>query len=248
MRLGKQAPKDWPAELRHPEVKGVFVGGCVDRGVGSRFRAKAHAHTSGTNRGWICYRSVLWLHVRELHLHELAHVVTREGHTRRWRTYLLQIGGTLDAVHGPDEKGKIVGILGDCHPRKREKRDPSNPMIPASQFAWCSEGVARNTEVMVEAVARNAQVEEDFVDIAFVGNEEKLVAVRTRPRTPPGSKFALVIELGNDAMRRSKDIAKALREVATTLDNEMTRKEGAIIDDNGNRVGDWWKLFAGGVE
>lgn len=128
MSLGKQAKKDWPIELRHPEVRGVFVGGCVDRGVGSKFRAKAHAHTGGKNLGWICFRSARWLHVRELLLHELAHIVVREGHTRRWRAFLLQIGGTLDEVYGPDEKGKTVCILGSCHPRPREKY---YPLVPA---------------------------------------------------------------------------------------------------------------------
>jgi hypothetical protein len=82
----------------HHELRGVFVGGCVARGEGSRFRAKAHAHVSGHYRGWICFLSSKWLHVRALWLHELAHVVTRQGHTDVWRRFLLQIGGTLDEV------------------------------------------------------------------------------------------------------------------------------------------------------
>lgn len=96
--------------VQHPELRGIFVGGCVERGHGSRFRAKAHAHTHGPRRGWICFLSTKWLHVRELWLHELAHIVTRDGHTPRWRAFLLQIGGTLD---------EVPGVLGDYHARPR---------------------------------------------------------------------------------------------------------------------------------
>lgn len=110
---GKLPVSHWPEELKHPEVKGVFVGGCVARGVGSRFRAKAHAHTSGEHCGWICFLSEKRLTCRMLCLHERAHIVTKEGHTKRWREYLLQIGGTLDPVED---------ILGDYHPRPRQPK------------------------------------------------------------------------------------------------------------------------------
>ena len=100
----------WPADLLHPEVKGVCVGGCAATGkrLGSRH---AHAHTEGPHRGWICFRSPQTYAEKSTRLHELAHVVTREGHTKRWREFLLQIGGTLDAVAG----------CRDYHPRKRAK-------------------------------------------------------------------------------------------------------------------------------
>lgn len=106
--------KLWTVE--HTELRGVFIGGCVERGVGSSFRAKAHAHTHGSNRGWICFRSDMWLACRELWLHEIAHVVTREGHTDRWRAFLVQLGGTLDVV---TLGGDVV--LGDYHKRPRAK-------------------------------------------------------------------------------------------------------------------------------
>lgn len=119
---GKLPQSEWPEELKHPEVKGVFVGGCVERGVGSRFRRKAHAHTHGEHRGWICYLSEKRLKSKLLNLHELAHIVTREGHTKRWREYLLQIGGTLDEVLEEDGKGVLIG---DCHPRPRVVKEPA---------------------------------------------------------------------------------------------------------------------------
>ncbi len=79
-------------------VRGVFVGGCVERGEGSRFRAKAHAHTRGEFRGWICVLSGKRLACRELLLHEAAHLIAGCGHTDKWRKVLLEIGGTLDPV------------------------------------------------------------------------------------------------------------------------------------------------------
>lgn len=97
---GKLSRIHFPDGLDHPEVKGVFIGGCVERGVGSKFRAKAHAHTKGFHRGWVCFRSDKWIGHRLLCLHEFVHIVTREGHTDRWQKFLLQIGGTLEAVPG----------------------------------------------------------------------------------------------------------------------------------------------------
>lgn len=104
----------WPEWLRHPYVEGIFVGGCVERGVGSSFRAKAHAHVKGSFAGWICFRKRERLEDRMLCLHELAHVITREGHTKNWRACVLRIGGTLDATES----------MGDYHERPRRKGDP----------------------------------------------------------------------------------------------------------------------------
>ena len=102
----------------HPELHGVFVGGCVSRGVGSSFRATAHTHARRgvDHRGFICFRSDKWLHVRELWLHELAHLVTRDGHTKNWREFLLQIGGTLDPVYDGDHC-----VLRSYQPKTRPK-------------------------------------------------------------------------------------------------------------------------------
>ena len=85
---------------KYEEIKGVFVGGCVARGEGSRFRAKAHAHIEGKFKGWLCFLSNKWLHVKELWLHEIAHLLTDSGHDDKWRSKVIEIGGTIDAVEG----------------------------------------------------------------------------------------------------------------------------------------------------
>ena len=94
----------WPAVLRPFEgrIKGLFVGGCVRRGDGSRFRAKAHAHFSSDAPygGWICVLSAKRLDDRLLMLHEAAHVLADAGHVDKWRRVLLEIGGSLDPVPG----------------------------------------------------------------------------------------------------------------------------------------------------
>ena len=87
-------------------MRGVFVGGCVSRGDGSSFRAKAHAHVRGQWCGWICIRRPDRLRDRQLMLHELAHIISGQGHTDLWRRTLIALGGTLDATL--DDRGNTV--------------------------------------------------------------------------------------------------------------------------------------------
>jgi hypothetical protein len=84
---------------------GIFVGGCVLRGEGSSFRAKAHAHTSKAPRGakyWICVRSKdrLWNEdgsPSALLWHEYAHIVADDGHTAKWRAVMARFGQPISA-------------------------------------------------------------------------------------------------------------------------------------------------------
>lgn len=80
-----------------PALTGLFTGGCVARGTGSRFRAMAHAHTRGPFTGWVCFltwkrvltpagepSAILW--------HEYAHVLSGAGHTEKWRRVMRELG------------------------------------------------------------------------------------------------------------------------------------------------------------
>lgn len=100
---------------QYPEVKGIFTNGCIKRGEGSRFRAKAHTHFKGKYKGWICFLSEKRLNEKMLLLHEIAHAITNEGHTDKWRKKLLEIGGTLDACN--DINGK--SLLKSYHKRMK---------------------------------------------------------------------------------------------------------------------------------
>lgn len=86
------------------EVKGVFVGGCVARGVGSSFRRRAHAHCMlrDPHFGWICFRSLKRVGKVEDHMivepsrllwHEYAHILTPDHyHDDEWRKTMKFLG------------------------------------------------------------------------------------------------------------------------------------------------------------
>lgn len=122
-----------------PEVEGIFIGGCVERGVGSSFRAKAHAHnTKNTARcfdfhsGWICIRSLdrigEWHGVPQedgstliiidkpsrLLMHEYAHILTpNHSHDDTWRRAMKRLGQPITKQyqkHGLEEWVERFGV------------------------------------------------------------------------------------------------------------------------------------------
>lgn len=96
----------YPEFNGYPEFRALFVGGCVERGVGSSFRASAHAHNDPVDefRGWICIRSEHRLYTAsgtpsQLMLHELAHLIAPRTHHDRWRATARELGYRLPAQY-----------------------------------------------------------------------------------------------------------------------------------------------------
>lgn len=97
---GEQAGiKPVPADMR-PDVKGIYVGGCVQDGLCTLGgHADAHAHTDkhGTHHGWVCFQHPDNVKSRNLRMHELAHIRTGQGHTDAWRAEMARLGAPIPA-------------------------------------------------------------------------------------------------------------------------------------------------------
>jgi hypothetical protein len=114
-----------PLLAPYPEVVGLFVGGCVERGVGSSFRHRAHAHNHSGDPwfGWVCVRGQRRLltasgGLSQIVLHEVAHILTPDhGHDDVWRAKARSIGYRLPAhyqkrtaaARGPTRTGYVRG-------------------------------------------------------------------------------------------------------------------------------------------
>lgn len=103
---------------------GIFVGGCIERGEGSSFRAKAHAHNrGGLWANWICVRSVKrigdWTpcsapswdgevtRPSRLLWHEYAHILTpKHGHDDAWREKMRSLGQPIPAQYKKRRVGR----------------------------------------------------------------------------------------------------------------------------------------------
>lgn len=111
---------------KFPEVKGVFIGGCVERGDGSRFRALAHAHVTkdDVNYHWICVLSkkrplIEKGKLSQTMLHEIAHILTDSGHTDKWRKQAVAIGYELPLHY--EKRVKTVADVGRSVVKKGRK-------------------------------------------------------------------------------------------------------------------------------
>src|SRR5687768_9649800 len=76
-----------PVPQDMPGVKGVFLGGCISRGLGrlsekKNGKAYAHAHIKGDHKGWVCFQLPEYLENEYIRMHELAHILTGEAHTK----------------------------------------------------------------------------------------------------------------------------------------------------------------------
>jgi hypothetical protein len=98
--------------------KGVFVGGCVERGDGSSFRAKAHAHNDPKYPyfGWICVRSAKRLYTRpgqpsNLMWHELCHLLTPgHSHDDAWRQRSREHGVYIGKRYEKKERNAMTVV------------------------------------------------------------------------------------------------------------------------------------------
>ncbi|MCX5714081.1 MAG: hypothetical protein NT033_04595 [Candidatus Omnitrophica bacterium] len=96
---------EFPEFEKYKELgyKGTFVGGCVERGDGSSFRRRAHAHNhpKDPHKGWICVRSPRRLRMANgkpslLMVHEMAHILTPvHWHDDYWRDKVRELGGSI---------------------------------------------------------------------------------------------------------------------------------------------------------
>lgn len=98
---------------------GIFLGGCVrvgdvcelPKGRRGGPAPLAHAHTGGEFKGWICFQLPEYFYGANYHhlrMHELAHIISGEGHTDRWRRALEALGEEVPAHHQPRRRKKAT--------------------------------------------------------------------------------------------------------------------------------------------
>lgn len=116
-------------------IAGIYVGGCVDRGDGSSFRAQAHAHVEPPNKGWICVRSAKRLYMADGRpsrtlMHEYAHILSNSGHTDKWRTQMQALGQPIPKRY---KKRRVCK-----HTKKRLAGPPEQPayVCPTCNYLW----------------------------------------------------------------------------------------------------------------
>lgn len=91
----------------HKELKGICVGGCILTGkwhkgtkvkdengeyvknedgkfIRHHVAAHAHTHPEDPRQGFICFSTLESLQKETTCKHELAHIITGEGHTKKW--------------------------------------------------------------------------------------------------------------------------------------------------------------------
>lgn len=190
------------------EVKGIYVGGCVKRGLGSSFRAKAHAHNEKADKyfGWICVRSIKRIgeaqgqritNPSRLLWHEYAHILTpNHSHDDTWRKKMREM----------------------AQPITEQYRKKEHPTLP-SHFL---EMVMENEELL----------EECGIDELYPSTIEEGVVIRTSEKHDRAVEHLGYhsVSLGDD------EIASLERKVPTDIEiiNESQRRlrETKVVADD----------------
>ena len=91
---------DYPKCLRgYPELKGIYVNGCIEDGSPWNENSYAHTHRKTSKHpGIICVENESSLFNEMSMLHELAHLLTSGyGHRDPWRKKFIELGGKAAA-------------------------------------------------------------------------------------------------------------------------------------------------------
>lgn len=103
-----------------PEIKGIYVGGCVCDRDGSVFRDHnhvAHAHSgSSPYVGWICFSDASYIvnrvgYVTRTFIHEYAHVLNPcHGHDQAWRDTMRRLREPLEWKYRPRSRREAASL------------------------------------------------------------------------------------------------------------------------------------------
>ena len=106
-----------PRVLRgHGVVRGLSIGRCVSNTPGLH-RFMAHSHQERRFKGWICADSAEDATDLIL-LHELAHLISADGHTKRWRRKFIE----LAADHSPEMLAEVQAYLDEMYTSQPQPR------------------------------------------------------------------------------------------------------------------------------
>lgn len=93
----------FPVAVRHIQrLKGISIGGCVDKknSIGKGYSAHSHCVNDDKFRGWICFHHKWQLNTNSL-FHEVAHLLVDTApsaprHSKKWFYKFIEIGGDLN--------------------------------------------------------------------------------------------------------------------------------------------------------
>lgn len=82
--------KKWSKGDRIKDENNVFIKDASGKYIRGP-EAAAHAHTHGPGKGFICFRALSNFNKETTCKHELAHIITGEGHTQKWAEKYVEL-------------------------------------------------------------------------------------------------------------------------------------------------------------